>query len=264
MSSEPKRIVVITGASSGIGLAAARAFLSNGDTVYSFSRTKPPEEAIRFLKTDVTDTEAVALSVAEVLREAGKIDVLVLNAGMGVSGAVEFESIADAQKQFDVCFFGAARAVRTALPALRASKGTALFVSSVAADIPIPFQAYYSAAKAAISAFTFALRNELRASGVRIAAVLPGDIHTGFTASRNKCMEGAEAYPAMQKSVATMEHDEQHGMPPACIANHLVALSKQKHPKPFSTVGLNYKLFLFLARILPARFLNWLVSLIYA
>lgn len=262
--SNAKRVVLITGASSGIGLAAAEAFLENGDTVYCLSRSKPENTRIGFVSADVTDESAVTRAVSSVLEKEKRIDIVVCNAGMGVSGAVEFEDISDAQRQFDVCFFGAARTAKAALSALRASKGMLLFTSSVAGSIAIPFQAYYSAAKAAINALVFALRNEVKHTGVRVAAVLPGDIKTGFTGARNKCMAGLDVYPAMGKSVATMEHDEKNGMPPSVIGKKLVSLSKQTNPKPFSTAGLQYKLFLFIAKVLPARFVCFLVGLLYA
>ena len=109
-----------------------------------------------------------------------------------------------------------------------------------------------------------ALRGELRHTGVRVAAVLPGDIRTGFTAAREKCTDGADVYPAMIRSVAGMERDEQKGMDPSAIGNKLLKLSLQKRPKPLSTVGLQYKVFLVLAKLLPARTLSWLVGLLYA
>ena len=259
-----KRTVVISGASGGIGLAAARAFLAHGDRVYGLSRTPGPETGVVHVPTDVTDDEQVRSAIERIAVEAGGIDVLVCNAGMGVSGAVEFQSMEDAEKQLNVCFFGAARCVRAALPHLRRSRGCALFVSSVAGSIPIPFQAYYSCSKAAVNALVMALRGELRTTGVRVAAVLPGDIRTGFTAARQKCEEGADVYPAMIRSVEGMERDERKGMDPSRIGNRLVRLSLMKHPKPLSTVGLSYKFFLVLAKILPARLLAWLVGLLYA
>ena len=262
--SAAERVVVISGASGGIGLAAARAFLGHGDRVYGLSRTPGPEARIRHVPTDVTDDAQVRAAIDRIAAEAGRIDVLVCNAGMGVSGAVEFQRMEDAEKQLNVCFFGAARCVRAALPYLRRSRGHALFVSSVAGSIPIPFQAYYSCAKAAVNALVMALRGELRHTGVRVAAVLPGDIRTGFTAAREKCADGADVYPALEKSVAGMEKDEQNGMDPSRIGNKLLRLSLQKKPKPLSTVGPQYKLFLVLEKLLPARLLAWIVGLLYA
>lgn len=265
MSNGKGRVVLITGASSGIGLAAAREFVKNGDTVYSLSRTAPPDgAAVGFIKTDVTSEAEVQAAVDAVLAGQHRIDVLVLNAGFGISGAVEFTAEEDAKRQLDVCFFGAFRAVKAALPALRASKGAMLFVGSVAGGIPIPFQTFYSAAKAAVNALVLGLRGELRGTGVRVAALLPGDVKTGFTAVREKCEAGAALYPAMGRSIASMERSEQSGMDPARIGKKLVKLSKQRRPKPFCTVGFVYKAFLVLAKVLPARLVSCIVGLIYA
>lgn len=264
MSNDKGRIVLITGASSGIGLAAAGEFVRNGDVVYSLSRTAPQNAAVRFIKTDVTSEAEVNAAVDAVLAEQKRIDVLVLNAGFGISGAVEFTNETDAKKQLDVCFFGVFRAAKAALPAIRASKGAMLFISSVAGSIPIPFQTFYSAAKAAINALVLGLRSELRGTGVRVAALLPGDVKTGFTAVREKCDAGADLYPAMRRSVASMERSEQGGMDPARIGKKLVALSKQRRPKPFCTVGFVYKTLLVLGKVLPARLVSCIVGLIYA
>lgn len=262
-SAEQKRVVVITGASHGIGAACADAFLQNGDTVYGLCRTAPQNPAVLHIPTDLTSDEACAAAVARIVSEAGRIDVLLLNAGIGVSGAVEFTALSEAQRQFDVCYFGALRVLTPALCALRQSKGVVLFTSSVAAVTPIPFQAHYSACKAAISALAMALKNELRHTGVRVAAVLPGDVKTDFTAARRKDTRGQDVYPALVRSVAKMEHDEQHGMAPARIARRMLALSLRRNPKPFCSVGLSYRAVCTLVKLLPARFVAWVLGKMY-
>lgn len=265
MSKRPPeaRIVAITGASSGIGLAAAQAFSARGDTVYSLSRSAPPDAHIRHVPCDITDDESAERAVSAVLDEAGRIDVLVLNAGVGVSGSVEHTPMAEIERQFAVNLFGNVRVLQRALPGMREKGGAVLLVSSVAANVAIPFQAYYSCVKASTSMLALALQNELKGFPVRVAAVLPGDVRTGFTAARRKHEAGSEVYPAMARAVSRMEHDEQSGMPPARIAAKLVRLSLQKRPKPLSTVGLFYQFVLFMMKLLPARFANWLVGLLY-
>jgi NAD(P)-dependent dehydrogenase (short-subunit alcohol dehydrogenase family) len=257
------RIVVITGASKGIGKAAAAAFSRSGDRVYNLSRTDPNDPNAAFLPCDVTDEAQCKAAVDAVFTKAGRIDVLILNAGFGISGPVETTEISAAQKQFDVCLFGAIRVLKAALPALRESKGHVLFTSSVAAVTPIPYQAFYSAAKAAINSVVMALRNELKGTGIRVAAVLPGDVKTEFTAQRLKNPVNAALYPNEVKSVAKMEHDEQHGMSPDRIAARFVKLSRQKNPKPFCSVGIAYSAVLILIKILPARFANWILGKMY-
>ena len=152
--------------------------------------------------------------------------------------------------------FGAFRVLKAALPSLRTTKGTVLFTSSVAGVVPIPYQAFYSAAKASINSLVMALRNELKGTGIRVAAVLPGDVKTGFTAAREKNEVHAALYPNEVRSVEKMEHDEQHGMSPDRIAAKFLKLSKQKHPKPFCSVGFAYSAVLVLMKLLPAGLAN--------
>ena len=139
-------------------------------------------------------------------------------------------------------------------------------LSSVAAPVPIPFQTYYSATKAAVNAYTMALANELRPFGVTVCAVMPGDIHTGFTAARRKIGEGDDIYQGrISRSVARMEHDEETGMstPPEAggyVAR--VALREGSH-HPLYAIRIDYKFFVFLTKVLPAGALNRLVYLIY-
>ena len=262
MASE--RIVVITGASQGIGKAAAAAFSANGDRVWNLSRRNPNDPHATHIPCDVTDETQCRAAIGTVLQDAGRIDVLLLNAGFGISGPVETTAIEAMQKQFDVCLFGAIRVLKAALPALRESRGMVLFTSSVAAVTPIPYQAFYSACKASINSVVMALRNELKGTGVRVAAVLPGDVKTSFTAAREKNPANLALYPNETRAVARMEHDEQHGMPPARIAKRFVALSKQKNPKPFCSVGFAYSAVLVLMKLLPARFANRVLGKLYA
>ncbi len=258
------RIVVITGASKGIGKAAAAAFSRAGDRVFNLSRTDPNDENAVFIPCDVTDEAQCKAAIDAVRKETGRIDVLILNAGFGISGPVETTELFAAQKQFDVCLFGSIRVLKASLPALRESRGTVLFTSSVAAVTPIPYQAFYSAAKAAINSVVMALRNELKGTGIRVAAVLPGDVKTEFTAAREKNAVNATLYPNEVKSVAKMEHDEQHGMSPDRIAKRFVQLSRQENPKPFCSVGIAYSAVCVLIKLLPARFANWVLGKMYA
>ena len=150
----------------------------------------------------------------EILQREDHIDVLINNAGFGISGAVEFTTTEDAQHQLDVNFFGMVRMNRQVLPVMRRQcYGRIVNLSSVAGAIPIPFQTYYSASKAAINSYTMALANEVKPFGIQVCCVQPGDIRTGFTAAREKNPEGDDIYGGrIARSVAGMERDEQNGM----------------------------------------------------
>lgn len=172
-----KKIAVLTGGTSGIGMQTALALKNAGYTVYELSRRAQGVEGLNHLVADVTDEAAVKKAVDEIVAREGKIDVLVNNAGFGISGAVEFTKTEDAKRLFDTNFFGMVNMNRAVVPVMReAGQGRIVNISSVAGQIPIPFQTYYSAAKAATNSYTMALANELRPYGVTVCAVQPGDI----------------------------------------------------------------------------------------
>ena len=159
-------VVLLTGGSSGIGQCTARYLAEAGCRVYELSRRDSSQPGIIHLTCDVTREEQVQAAVKTVAEREGRIDIVVNNAGFGISGAVEFTQTADAQRLLDVNFFGMVRVNRAVLPYMReAGRGRIVNLSSVAAVAPIPFQTYYSASKAAVNAYTMALANEVRPSG---------------------------------------------------------------------------------------------------
>ncbi len=259
-----QKTVLITGASSGIGRATARLFAGRGDRVYDLSRHSGGDPGVTHIDADVTEPETLQAAAAQIAAEAGAIDLLVCCAGMGVSGAVEFIPEADMRRQFEVNLYGTVNAVRAALPAMRqAGRGRIICVSSVAAVYAIPFQAYYSASKAAINAFTDALRSEVRPFGISVCAVMPGDIATGFTDAREKTVAGEDVYKNAASAVAKMENDERNGMPPEAVAALIGKLADKTHVAPLYTVGVSYKALVFFKRLFPASFASFIVRSMY-
>ena len=260
------RVAIVTGGTSGIGRATALALKEAGCTVYELSRRAQGVEGLYHIAADVTKEETIRAAVAEIMAREGRIDILVNNAGFGISGAVEFTDTADAKALFDVNFFGMVRMNRQVLPVMRRQcHGRIVNLSSVAGAIPIPFQTYYSASKAAINSYTMALANEVKPFGIQVCCVQPGDICTGFTAAREKNPEGDDVYGGrIARSVAGMERDEQNGMAPEKAGAFIAHVADKKSVRPINTIGLQYKFFCFLVKILPAKTLNWLVGLIYA
>lgn len=260
-----KQIAIVTGGTSGIGLCTARALAGAGYTVYTFSRRGTGPAGITHLCVDVTSESAVQRAVDRIAAEAGRLDLVVSCAGFGISGAVEFTDTAAVQRLFDVNFFGMVRVNRAALPYLRQSRGRIVNISSVAAPVAIPFQAYYSCTKAAVNDYTLALANEVKPLGVSVCAVMPGDIRTGFTAAREKTAAGDDLYQGrIARSVARMEHDEETGMSPEAAGAYICKIARKRRVKGLYAIGLEYKFFCFLAKVLPVRQLNWIVGLLYA
>lgn len=261
-----KKIAVLTGGTSGIGMQTALALKSAGYTVYELSRRAQGVEGLNHLVTDVTDEAAVKKAVDEIVAREGKIDVLVNNAGFGISGAVEFTKTEDAKRLFDTNFFGMVNMNRAVVPVMReAGQGRIVNISSVAGQIPIPFQTYYSAAKAATNSYTMALANELRPYGITVCAVQPGDIKTGFTKAREKTVDGDDVYGGrIGRSVSRMEHDEQTGMDPAVAGKFIANVAMKKKVSPIYTIGASYSFLTFLTRLMSWKTMNKIIGAIYA
>ena len=259
------RVAVVTGGSGGIGRCTAAALHRAGCTVYELSRRDIQAEGINHLTADIKEEAQVRAAVARVIEEQGRIDLLLNNAGFGISGAVEFTRAEEAEKLIRVNLLGADNVTRAMLGAMRAQRGgRILFTSSIAGILPIPFQAWYSVTKAAINAYALALRNEVAPFGVSVCAVMPGDIHTGFTAAREKSAVGDDVYGGrIEKAVSAMEKDERNGMSPDAAGAYLAKIAGKKRVKPLYAIGAQYKLFAVLAKLLPARLSNWIVGRLY-
>jgi NAD(P)-dependent dehydrogenase (short-subunit alcohol dehydrogenase family) len=208
------KVALVTGASSGFGRAIATELGSRGYRVYGASRGTPAPQSpggFRMVTLDVDSDESVAEGVARVVSDAGPIDVLVNNAGMGYAGAVEDTSVEEAKQQFETNFFGMHRMCRAVLPQMRErGVGWIVNMSSLGGRISIPFQPMYCASKFAVEAYTEALRMEVRPYGIRVAMIEPGDFSTGFTANRRMTAGSVRsAYAARcEAAVRRMAQDE--------------------------------------------------------
>lgn len=264
--SEIKKVALVTGGSSGIGRATAVSLLDKGCTVYELSRRDNPPEGVHHITADITDEAQVSSAVDEVISREGRIDILVNNAGFGISGAAEMTDTKASHAQLELNLYGADNVTRAVLPHMREKKsGRIIFVSSIAGILPIPFQLWYSVSKAAIASYALALQNEIRPFGITVCAILPGDIATGFTDAREKSSDGDSVYGGrIERSVKTMEKDERGGMSPDKAGGYIAKLAMKKRTSPLKAIGLSYKAVAVLSKLLPRRFSNYIVSLLYA
>ena len=190
------KIVLITGASSGIGEAAAKFFAANGFTTYVTARKTASLATLlplgcRPLALDVTDEASMQACIATILAETGTIDVLVNNAGYGQNGVVEELPMDALRKQFETNVFGLLRMCQLVLPTMRANhSGRIINIGSAGGDFTAPGASAYHATKYALEAFTDGLRAEVRAFGVEVSLVKPGGVWTEFTTAMN------DTYPA--------------------------------------------------------------------
>lgn len=253
-----QKVVAITGASSGIGLAIAEELINNGYTVYSLSRSAPSNTDIRHIVCDVSQRDSIANAYKVINEAEGRIDVVINNAGMGISGPVEYEPVEDIERIISINLLGVINSCAEALPYIRATKGNIINIGSLAGEFGIPFQALYSTTKAGVCAFSLALQNEVKPLGVKVTCLMPGDIKTNFTANRVKAeIPDDPVYgDRVRRSVQRMEKDEQNGMPPSAIAKAIRKLLQQKRPPLCLTVGFSYKTLRSLKRLVSTKTLN--------
>jgi NAD(P)-dependent dehydrogenase (short-subunit alcohol dehydrogenase family) len=270
MARENQRVVLVTGASSGIGLACATHLAGRGFRVYGTSRREAagPAGDVTMLTADVTDDRSVDQAVAAVLDREQRLDIVVNNAGMGVAGPVENTSIDQAKRQLEVNFFGAFRVCRAALPAMRSQGGGYIVnIGSIGGLIAIPYQAMYSASKFALEGLSEALRMEVRRFGIRVVIIEPGDHKTGITENR-QVTGGAGATdpygPSFEAALARTAHDEQSGPGPEQIARLLYQIVNQRNPRLRYPIGPGaQRAAVWCKRLLPYRVLEFGVRTYY-
>ena len=236
MAVKTGRVALVTGASSGIGDAAARALVGAGFTVYGTSRKATAgekREEVVFLPLDVTDDESAAGAVREVLDRSGRIDVLVNNAGVGVAGAAEESSVEQARALFETNLFGAMRMTRAVLPLMRQQgSGRIINVSSIVGLIPVPFMALYASSKHALEGYSESVDHELREHGVRVLLVEPGFTKTGFDASLAAADQPHALYARRREIVDEGLADAlKAGDEPSVVGRAIVAAATDKRPK---------------------------------
>jgi NAD(P)-dependent dehydrogenase (short-subunit alcohol dehydrogenase family) len=252
------KVVLLTGASAGLGRACAERLDAAGWVVVGASRRGSAGGRAESLIMDVDDDVSVRDGVAGVVDRHGRIDALVAAAGWGLAGPVEHTSIEEAKAQLETNFWGAVRVVQQVLPVMRAQgHGRIILMSSIGGIIGIPFQAFYSASKFALEGLGESLAYEVAPFGISVTLVEPGNFATDFTSSRR--MSSApppdDVYQAaLDKAVKLMEHDERHGAAPDDVASLVVKILDSKRPprrvsvgKPGERVGLMAK------RLMPFR-----------
>jgi short-subunit dehydrogenase len=204
------RTAIVTGASSGIGYAAAEGLVRAGFRVFGTSRNVSVggPEGVTMLARDVTDDASVAALVAEVLARAGKIDLLINNAGIGMFGGAEESSIAQSQALFNVNVFGVMRMTNAVLPVMkRQGGGRILNIGSILGVIPAPYSAHYSAAKHAIEGYSESLDHEVRAFNVRVSVIEPAYVRTVFDQNGMEPDQQKAEYDQARADVAALLRD---------------------------------------------------------
>src|SRR6266566_5138373 len=233
--------IVVTGASSGIGQSTARLLAERGFTVFGTAR-KPASaklDGFSMLPLDVRSDESVRACLEQVTAKAGRLDVLVNNAGYTVTGAAEETSVDEAKAQLETNFFGAVRMVNAVLPGMRAARaGKIINVSSLAGNTAIPFSAFYSASKFALEGYSESLWYEVRPFGISVRLVEPGFVNTPIGEASPAAARPLTAYDASLKStLAAFGHALKSGIPPEQVAQRVLQIIEQPNPELRYRVG---------------------------
>jgi NAD(P)-dependent dehydrogenase (short-subunit alcohol dehydrogenase family) len=255
MNTGQQRVVLVTGASSGIGLASASYLASRGFRVYGTSRRVPENETVLtghaaaqgqadqiiMLTMDVTSDQSVKQGVERILSREGRLDIAINNAGMGIVGPVEKTTVEEARRQLEVNFFGAFRVCREVLRPMRQQGGGYIVnIGSIAGVIAIPYQAMYCASKFALEGLSESMRLEVRPFGVKVSVVQPGDHRTALTQNR-QCTAAAHedlAYSRpLDAALAQTAQDEQAGPGPEKVAHLVHRIVNLPNPRLRYTVG---------------------------
>ena len=264
------RVVLITGASSGIGRACADLLGEHGHIVYGTSR-QPLADAPkgwRWLELDVTSDDSVQRAVATVLAAEGRIDVVVNNAGYALAGALEDTSIEEAKQQLDTNLLGAMRVCKAVLPSMRERRaGLFIHISSLGGEVGLPFQGLYSASKFALEGLTESLRQEVAPFGIQATLVQPGDVRTRITDNRVQARQSGpgSAYRAsFEKALRTIEADERAGVPPEDVARRVLELLEKGSVRVRYSVGkLAQRAAVVAKSVLPSRTFELIVMSLY-
>ena len=251
-----KKVVLVTGASSGLGEALATILAQKGYIVYGTSRKPGAESRFNLVAMDVQDAASVQSAVAQIIAEQGQIDVLINNAGVGIAGPLEVTSIESIQQAFDTNVFGLVRVTQAVLPHMRKGEsGKIINISSIASEVALPYRALYSATKASVDRITEALRLEVGRFGIQACAIQAGDIQTAITAHR--IMEYAADHPAygevFAKVAQKMNDGVSKGSSAEFMATEIIKILEKPTLKKIYPVGKTYqKLSLTLKKLLPA------------
>ena len=259
-----KKVVLVTGASSGFGKATAERLSERGYIVYGTSRNKTDHDTIRFMVMDVRDRQSVAEGINHIVEEQGRLDVVINNAGMGIGGSLELATSEEIELQIGTNFMGCVNVCQAVLPVMRRQKeGRIINRSSIGGVMGLPYQGFYSASKFAIEGFTEALAAEVRGFGIKVSMVEPGDFATNFTARRRNSEETAknEAYKdSFARSLAIIEKEENGGLKPEFLAKKIEKIIRSRNPRlRYVVANLEQKLSVLLKRILPG---NWMVGIL--
>ena len=251
------KVVLITGGSSGIGKSIGEFLHQKGFIVYGTSRN--PEKVLNsifpLVALDVRDVESIHLAVAQIIQSTGRLDVVINNAGVGITGPLEEIPMEEIKNNFDTNFFGPIAVMKAVLPQMRQQKsGLIVNITSIAGYMGLPYRSVYSASKGALELITEALRMEVKSFGIQITNVAPGDFATNIAAGRFHApiIQGSDYERAYGSILKTMDEHVDSGSNPNQMAEAVFQIIQDKNPRIHYKVGaFMQKISIVLKRILP-------------
>ncbi len=256
-----RKVVLITGGSSGIGESIGKYLSSHGYYVYGTTRNLTENSSsgdFELLELDVREQESIDRTVQYIMATHGRLDVLVNNAGVGITGPLEETPMAEITKAFDINFNGPIRMIKNVLPHMRAQKsGLIINITSIAGYMGLPFRGIYSSTKAALEIATETLRMELKEFGVEVTNIAPGDFATNIAAGRFHVPANDDSpyRSTYQHALALMNKDVDAGEDPIIVAKQVFRIIQGQKPRVRYPVGaFLQKLSIFLKKILPGKY----------
>lgn len=253
-------VVLITGASSGIGKSIGEYLYSKGYKVYGTSRNPKQKElnGINFVALDVTKVESISMAVEEILQRENRLDFLINNAGMGITGPIEETPDEEIRKVFDTNYFGVINVIKAVLPTMRKQKnGFIINITSIAGYMGLPYRGIYSATKGALELTTEAFRMELKEFNIKMTNIAPGDFATNIAAGRyhSPVVKGSPYEKNYGNTLKLMDEHVSKGKNPLVMAQKVHEVMQEKNPTIHYKVGeALQKLSIALKHILPDKF----------
>jgi len=262
-----KKVILITGISSGFGKQTARLLAKRGHSVYGTVRNNIDTDAgINVLIMDLTDQESIRQTVSTVVKKEGRIDVLINNAGMHTGGPIETLPAEFLRLQMETSFMGMVHITREVLPVMRSNGGGRIInISSIGGLMGLPFQGFYSAAKFAVEGFSESLRMETAQFNIKVVVINPGDFHTNNSLNRRSYLAPSgpeDIYEAQfRKSLEIIEHDEGKGWDPEILAKKLIRIVECVNPRQRYIIGsVDQKLAVMLKKTLPGKLFGMILA----
>jgi NAD(P)-dependent dehydrogenase (short-subunit alcohol dehydrogenase family) len=253
------KVVLITGGSSGIGKSIGEFLSQKGFTVYGTSRNPDPisNSVFPLVALDVRDANSIQTAVSQIILEAGRLDIVINNAGVGITGPLEEIPMQEIKNNFETNFFGPIEVMKAVLPQMRSQQsGLIINITSIAGYMGLPYRSVYSASKGALELITESLRMEVKPFGIQITNVAPGDFATNIAAGRFHApvIQGSAYEKVYGTVLKTMDEHVDSGSNPNEMAEAVYQIIQNPNPKIHYKVGVFMQKFsIVLKRILPDK-----------